>query len=70
MIRPHMYSEYLLVRQKVVYDFIANEEGYDMERALGWDHRFLKFTDEEREMFEEMYMDHAALIFGNHYTVK
>lgn len=68
LIRPEMYSEYLLVRQKVVHDFIAHEEGYDLERALEWDHRFLRFTDEERKMFEEMYMDHAALIFGDHST--
>ncbi|AIF68423.1 hypothetical protein GZ22_18535 (plasmid) [Terribacillus saccharophilus] len=66
MIRPEMYSEYLLVRQKVVFDFIAYEEGYDLERALEWDHRFLRFTDEERRMFEEMYMDHASIIFGEY----
>ncbi|PAD20765.1 hypothetical protein CHH64_12745 [Terribacillus saccharophilus] len=30
-----MYPEYLLVRQKVVYDFIVHEEGYDLERAEG-----------------------------------
>ncbi|MGG1595545.1 hypothetical protein [Terribacillus saccharophilus] len=65
MIRPHMYSEYLLIRQMVVYDFIAHEEGYDLERALEWDHRLLRFTEEERRMFEEMYMDHSALIFGD-----
>ncbi|WP_366249343.1 hypothetical protein [Terribacillus aidingensis] len=69
MIRPERYSEYLLVRQKVVHDFTAHKEGYDLERALEWDHRFLRFTDEERKMFEEMFIDHAALIFGDH-TIK
>ncbi|PAD20829.1 hypothetical protein [Terribacillus saccharophilus] len=64
MIRPHMYSDYLLVKQKVVHDFIAHEEGYDLERALEWDPRFLRYTDEEQKMFEEMYMNHASLIFG------
>jgi hypothetical protein len=65
MIRPEMYSEYILVR-KVIHDFIAYGEGYDLERALEWDHRFLKFTEEERTLFEEMYMDHASLIFGDY----
>jgi hypothetical protein len=66
IIRPEMYSEYSLVRQKVVYDFIAYEEDYNLERVLEWDHRFLRFTDGERRMFEEMYMDHASLIFGEY----
>jgi hypothetical protein len=64
MIRPEMYSEYLLVRQKVVH--LAYAKGYDLERAIEWDYRFLKFTEEERRMFEDMYMDHASLIFGDY----